>query len=105
VFDGNGAGRSVRGSSEVTGGGAVTCGATRNLCNCNCDRCNVDGRWFMGEGSRGNEDREDRGGRGIWLREGTLYSRASGGFIIGNPFVPLSEALTKLVCSRLALFR
>jgi len=103
VFDGNGAGRTVRRSGEVAGSGAVSCGATRNLCN--CDRCNVDGRWFMGESSRGNEDREDRGGRGIWLREGKLYSRASGGFIIGNPFVPLSEALTKLVCSSLALFR
>jgi hypothetical protein len=104
VLDGIGADGNVRGSSEVTGGGAVSCGATRNLCS--CDLCNVDGRGAIGEDSGGNEDRnedrEDRGGRGIWLREGKLYSRASGGFIIGNPFVPLSEALTKLVCSRLA---
>ena len=103
MLDGIGADGNVRGSSEVTGGGAVSCGASRNLCS--CDLCNVNGRWFIGEGSGGNEDREDCGGRGIWLREGKLYSRASGGFIIGNPFVPLSEALTKLVCSRLALFR
>lgn len=100
MLDGIGADGNVRGSSEVAGSGAVSCGATRNLCS--CDRCNVNGRGAIGEGSGGNEYIEACGGRGIWLREGKLYSRASGGFIIGNPFVPLSEALTKLVCSRLA---
>lgn len=103
MLDGIGADGNVRGSSEVTGGGAVSCGATRNLCS--CDLCNVDGCRFIGEGSGGNEYIEACGGSGIWPREGKLYSRASGGFIIGNPLVPLSEALTKLVCSRLALFR
>ena len=50
------------------------------------------------KGGKGVADNRDngRGGTGSW---------AMGGFIIGNPLVPLSEAPTKLVRSRLVFVR
>ncbi len=56
----------------------------------------MDGLEFARSGAWGS------GGNG--LREGNATS-ASGGFIIGTPFVPVSKAPSKLVLSKLALVR
>lgn len=61
--------------------------------------------------SRGTGN-DGRGGSGASVSCGSFDGGRGGsldwaidGFIIGKPFVPLSEAPTKLVCSRLALVK
>lgn len=63
----------------------------------------TDGNGGMFNCGNGGSDRGDRFNRGN--EPGSTGRLATGGFIIGNPLVPLSEAPIKLVRSRLALVK
>ena len=88
-------GRANTGGEGVTDnrGGRANTGGKGGINN-----CGGRARFKGGKGGKGVADNLDngRGGTGSW---------AMGGFIIGKPLVPLSEAPTKLVRSRLVLVR
>ena len=82
---GNGGTLSIRAAGSLSGGNGLMVGN---------ELSRIGGRVSGGSGLMvGNELRD---GNGSW---------ATGGFIIGTPFVPFSEAPTKLLLSKLALVR
>jgi len=93
-----------KGGIENCGGRATACGKG-GIENCGGRTTargkggidNRGGRATFKGGKRVTDNRDnERGGSGSW---------AMGGFIIGKPLVPLSEAPTKLVRSRFVLVR